>query len=252
MQDSPRNLTQSVLCLRDPPSGHVRHRGEQDHSSLCFTLPGRQNLGGRRPLYILGLLRPSERFPSSSSSSQNPPKDRILPRHHSDPHRFPTPVSAVAPSATSAQPSSSRTADRRSPVPVHPQHSPPSVPQRSSPVGSSRVALIWDISKQHHFPDTVVDMAADPLRDSSSTVYNSQWKAFAKWANDKGIQSKDLSYVTLAEYLDHFSLRTKQVNTIKVHRSSITSVLKMLNPPTALQEDAIRNIIQRMSIWTSF
>ena len=37
-----------------------------------------------------------------------------------------------------------------------------------------------------------------------SLVYNSQWKAFAKWANVKGAnvkgtQSKDLSYVTLAE-----------------------------------------------------
>ena len=47
--------------------------------------------------------------------------------------------------------------------------------------------IIRDILKQHHFPDTVVDMAAELLRDSSSNVYNSQWKAFAKWANDKGI-----------------------------------------------------------------
>ena len=42
-----------------------------------------------------------------------------------------------------------------------------------------------------------MDIAADPLWDSSSNVYNSQWKAFAQWANDKGMQSKDLSYVTL-------------------------------------------------------
>ena len=69
-------------------------------------------------------------------------------------------------------------------------------------------------------------MAADPLRDSSSNVYNSQWKAFALWANDKGKQSKDLSYVTLAEYLVHLFTEYKNVNTIKIHRSSIASVLK--------------------------
>ena len=94
--------------------------------------------------------------------------------------------------------------------------------------------IIRDILKQHDFPDAVVDMAADSLRDSSSHVYNAQWKAFAKWANDKGIPSKDLSYITLAEYLIHLYSENKQVNTIKVHRAAITSVLKMLNPPTVL------------------
>ena len=91
-------------------------------------------------------------------------------------------------------------------------------------------------------------MAAGPLRDSSSNVYNSQWKAFAKWVNGKGIHSKDLSYVTLAKYLVHLFAENKQVNTIKYHRSSIASVLKMLNPPTALKENTIHNIIRRMSI----
>ena len=91
-------------------------------------------------------------------------------------------------------------------------------------------------------------MAADPLRDSSSNVYNLQWKAFAKWANDKGIQSQDLSYITMAEYLVHLFTQNKQVNTIKVHRASIASFLKTLNPPTQLQEDTIHIVIRRMSI----
>ena len=91
-------------------------------------------------------------------------------------------------------------------------------------------------------------MAADPLRDSSSNVNNSQWKAFAKWANDKGIQSQDLSYITLAEYLVHLFTQNKQVNTIKVHRASIASFLKKLNLPNQLQEDTIHNVIRRMSI----
>ena len=169
-------------------------------------------------------------------------KDQGLPRLHGDSHCFTTPTS------TTTQPLSSHTTDQRSTVPIHSQHSPLSVPQRASPVRSSRVALIWNNLKQHNFPDTVVDMAADPLWDSSSNIYNSQWKALAKWANDKGIQSKDLSYVTVAEYLVHLFTENKQVNTIKVHRASIASVLKMLNPPTALQEDTIHNIICRMSI----
>ena len=66
--------------------------------------------------------------------------------------------------------------------------------------------------------------------------------------NDKGIQSRDLSYVSLAEYLVHLFAENKQVNTIKVHRASIASVLKLINLPTLLQEDMIHNLIHRMSI----
>ena len=128
----------------------------------------------------------------------------------------------MAPSDTLAPPLSSHAADRCSPVLVHPQSSPSSVPLRTSPVESIRNLL-----RQHHFPKTVGEIAADPLRDSPSNVYNSQWKAFAKWANDKGIQSKDLSYITLAEYFVHLFAENKQVKTIQVHRSSIASVLRM-------------------------
>ena len=82
-------------------------------------------------------------------------------------------------------------------------------------------------------------MEVDPLIDPSSHVYNSQWKAFAKWANDKGIQTKDLSYCMHADYLVHLFNENKQVNTIKVHRSALASVLKMLNPQISLLEYTI-------------
>ena len=93
-------------------------------------------------------------------------------------------------------------------------------------------------------------MWTDSLWDPSSNGFNSQW-AFAQWANDKGVQSRDLSYVTLAEYLVNLFTQYKQVNTIKVHRASIASVLKLLNPPTALQEDTIHNAIHGRSILRS-
>ena len=45
-----------------------------------------------------------------------------------------------------------------------------------------------------------------------------------------------------------FTRKTSKLKTIKVYRAAIASVLKMLNPPTVLQEDTIHNIIRRMSI----
>ena len=83
-------------------------------------------------------------------------------------------------------------------------------------------------------------MAADLLHDSSSHVYNSQWKPLP--------MPRNLSYITLAESLVHLYVENKQVDTIKIHRAAIASVPKMLNPPTVLQEDTIHNIIRRMSI----
>ena len=108
MEDSSRNLTQSVLCLRDPPSGHVRHDEEPGDSSLRFTLTGWQSLGGRHALHILGWLRPSLCLPSSSHPSQNSPENQGLPWHHGDSNCFPAPVSTVAPTATKTQPASFR------------------------------------------------------------------------------------------------------------------------------------------------
>ena len=55
-------------------------------------------------------------------------------------------------------------------------------------------------------------------------------------------------YVTSAEYLVHLFNENKQVNNIKVNRSAIANVLKILNPPTPLQEDTIHDLLCAMNI----
>ena len=91
-------------------------------------------------------------------------------------------------------------------------------------------------------------MAAKPLRNSSGNVYNSHWETFILWANNKGFLPSDLSYVTLAEYLVYLFWQHKKMNTIQVHQASISSVLKILNPPTALPEETLHHVIRRMTI----
>ena len=154
----------------------------------------------------------------------------------------------MAPSSSTVEHTSSNSSPGRQPVPVCAQPQTPPISPRSTAIGSSRVEIIRDVLKSHHFPDTVVDMAANPLRDSSSNVYNSHWKAFALWANNKGILPSDHSYITLAEYLVYLFSQNKKVNTIQVHKASISSVLKLLNPPTAIQEETLHNVIRRMAI----
>ena len=248
MASSNRNLEQTVLCLRNSPDRHVRHSGEQGDARLCFSLPGRQSMGGRRPVPIMGWLGPSICISSGSHCSQDYPENPKVPGHHGYLDRLSTSVMTVAPTSAPVEHTSQDSTPRRSPVPVCAQPQTPSIPPRSQTIGSSRVELIRDVLKRHHFPDTVVDMAADPLRDSSSNVYNSHWKAFALWANNKGICPNDLSFITLAEYLVYLFSQNKKVNTILVHKASIYSVLKLLNPPTAIQESTLHNVIRRMNI----
>ena len=185
---------------------------------------------------------------SGSHCSQDHPANPKVPGHHGHLDRLSTSVTTVAPTSAPVEHTSQDSPPRRSPVPVCAQPQTPSVPPRSQTIGSSCVALIREVLKSHHFPDTVVDMAADPLWDSSSNVYNSHWKAFAVWANNKGICPNDLSFITLAEYLVYLFSQNKKVNTILVHKASISSVLKLLNPPTATQESTLHNVIRRMNI----
>ena len=248
MASSTSNLKQTVLCLRDSPDRYVRNSGEQSDAHLRFALPRRQSMGGRRPVPILGRFGPDLRLSPGSHSAQNDPEDTEIPRHHGHSDSISTPITTVASSIAIVEHASQDPPDRRSTIPVCTQHPTTSIPQRSHTVGSGRVALIRDILKSHRIPDTVVDMAADPLRDSSSHVYNSHWKAFAIWANEKGLHPKDLSFFTLAEYLVHLFSLNKKVNTILVHKASISSVLKLLNPSTTLQETTLQNVIRRMTL----
>ena len=236
------------LFSGDPSSWHVRHGREQGDPNLHFTLPGRQSFGGQHPLNIVGRLRTSVCLASGSHCPKDPPENQGLSGHHSDSSSIPKPVSSLASPTITTQSTASHSDDQRGSLPVRTQQETAPISQRASPVRPNRVDIIRDILKQHDFPDAVVNMAADPLHNSSSHVYNAQWKASSKWGNDKGIPSKDLSYITLAEYLVHLYLENKQVNTIKAQRATIASVLKMLNPPTVLQEETIHNIIRRMTI----
>ena len=248
MASSNRNLEQSVLCLRNSPDRHVPHSGEQGDARLCFSLPGRQSMGGRRPVPIMGRLGTSICISSGSHCSQNSPENPKIQGHHGHHDRITTSIPTVASTSSSVEHTSSDLSPRSPIVPICAQPPTPSIPQRSQTIGSSRVELIRDVLKRHQFPNTVVDMAADPLRDSSSNVYNSHWKAFALWANNKGIRPNDLSFITLAEYLVYLFSQNKKVNTILVHKSSISSVLKLLNPPTVIQESTLHNVIRKMTI----
>ena len=153
------NLEQSVLCLRNSPDRHVCHSGEQGHARLCFSLPGRQSMGGRRPVPILGRFGTSLCVSSGSHCPQNSPENPKISRHHGHHDCVTTSIPTVAPSSSTVEHTSLNPSPGRQPVPVCAQPQTPPISPRSKTIGSSCVEIIRDILKSHHFPDTVVDIS---------------------------------------------------------------------------------------------
>ena len=96
MASSNRNLEQSVLCLRNSPDQHVCHSGEQGNARLCFSLPGRQSMGGRCPVPIMGWFGTSICISSGSHCSQNSPENPKISGHHGHPDCITTSIPTVA------------------------------------------------------------------------------------------------------------------------------------------------------------
>ena len=91
-------------------------------------------------------------------------------------------------------------------------------------------------------------MASASIRDSFSHLYNTHWKLFTDWLAPKDYPTQSASYHHWADYLVHMFNQNKQVNTIKVHPSSNTGALRLLNTLNQLQDDTITNLAKAKAI----
>ena len=248
MTASSIDLTQAVLCLREPPRGLVRHDGEPGEYNLHFTLPGRQSLSGRRPLHILGRLRSSVRLPSSYHSPLKSPEDQGLPRHHGDSDRLTALVSTVASPTTTTPPTSSHSADRHGSIQYFPNIRRPQFHREPHWLDLAAWLLYQGYPKTAGFPNfcrghggwSITLFLQSRLYFSLESLCQvGQWQRHPVpgplLCHSGGIPCSYLRW-------------NKQVDTIKVHRATFASVLKMINPPTAIQEVTIHSIIRWMTI----
>ena len=115
-------LNNLFCCLWNSPDRHVCHSGEQGHDRLCFSLPGRQSLGGRRPVPILGRFGTSLCVSSGSHCPQNSPENPKISRHHGHHDCVTTSIPTVAPSSSTVEHTSSNPSPGRPPIPVCAQY----------------------------------------------------------------------------------------------------------------------------------
>ena len=73
--------------------------------------------------------------------------------------------------------------------------------------------------------ETVIPYAVAPQRASTTALYDKQWEAYVRFCRSRNIHPLDSTESTVAEYLISMFEGGAQPATIKVHRSSILSVL---------------------------
>ena len=149
----PTETLNNLFCAFGTPLIDMFATAEkQGDARLCFSLPGRQSMGGRRPVPIMGQLWTSLCISSGSHCSQDSPENPKIPGHHGHHDCITTSIPTVASTSSPVEHTSSDLSPRRPTVPVCAQPPTPSIPLRSQTIGSSRVELIRDVLKRHHFP----------------------------------------------------------------------------------------------------
>ena len=243
------DLKQTVLCLRPTPRRHVRDKIQQSDSGLCFALPGRQGLGGRRPIDGLVQLGLSICVPSASTGSSHIDKDTRVERDLSHTSRIRSPLTNF-PTRPRADEHTAQNSTREAAgtLPVSTRASPASLSQQPGHAVSDRLATIRGILSRQGFSDPTTELLLKDIRQSSSTVYNSQWSAFARWCHLEKIDPLGIPVARLADYLTNLFNKGLQPATIKVHRAAINSVLRLSRTFTLEEEETLRKLVRAITL----
>ena len=244
-----RGKRQTVLCIRNSNDRSLCHLRKQGDTSLCFALPGSQSLGDRRPITGLGQFRVGLPISSNGSSTQSHRKDPISQRDDFSSDSIPEPLQVMASGSSRTEHSNQdRSISGNCPIPIPTGPSLPRDTSGSGPVLSRRLALMRSALLDQGFSQDSTDLMIQNIRKSSSHVYDAQWNQFETWLKEKGTLPQHTTFQLLADYLTYLFHKGLAVSTIKLHRSAISSVLRLLRPPHVSEEDALAKLIRAMSI----
>ena len=168
----------SLFCALENPLVDMFATAAESGSHLCVTLPGRDNMGGRRPINLLGQFRFSVHVFTSSDGSQGPGQDSKVLRHAGHSDSVPESNQALASHSPTTQPTSSDTFTGHPTVPVPSSPSTSSVSPGHETFRPSHFDFPRKALRNHTFTESVVEMASDSIRESSSDLYNTHWKLF--------------------------------------------------------------------------
>ena len=106
------------------------------------------------------------------------------------------------------------------------------------------MACIRGLLQRKGYDERTVELAAQPQRDSSASVYDSHWNRFETFCENQGWVAREANSAQVAQYLTFLFDEGLCPNTIQVHRASITSVLSLTSYDPS-EDDVLRRLVKR-------
>ena len=221
-------------------SGPICHMPESSTPSIRESSTRRPGMGHGRPLHQLGgtvrLRLPTDdsnptsieegggiRLSDSSNSSQL-----------AQPSLVPGPPQSISGVPISAA----------NPQEVTPAASIQRIPHQARRVKVTRLAVIKERLLKEGFSAEVAEVASQPQRKSSLSVYQSHFNSFLDWCNQRGTALQSVTIPIIADYLYYlFAVLNREVSTIASHRTALSSALGEFDGFTVGEHPVLSNLI---------
>ena len=260
--DLPQRVHESVLTVGDPDSRLDGNDDEQGSREVHFSDDSPCRSGSRRVQDPMATAEPALRLPATEHHPENPQShtSERSPQDHRDSINDTHEVLPSGPPGDGPAPAGPglQTGGHTATDPTH--REPPAHPPRTGiiPVGgvasggpkpsSNRLESIANVLRDQGYTERVIKFVQRPQRESTSGVYAHHWEGFVTFCRKDKINPLTASDANIADYLVYlFESRNLLVNTIKVHRAAIASVVKH-SRPEVLQSTSLKDLIHRLEL----
>ena len=112
----------------------------------------------------------------------------------------------------------------------------------------NRLESIANVLRSQGHSERVIKFVQRPQRESTAGVYAHHWESFVSYCRKDKINPLNASDAVIADYLVYlFEVKNLLVNTIKVHRAAISSVVKHLRPEV-LNSTTLKDLVHRLEL----
>ena len=235
-------------CLEDVAQAHgglVRDKVQPQTTDLHLSSSRSSGSGARRSEHQLGghdRLRISPSLSHEQSHSEGENRSGL---HHSS--RPVLALSAVVSRSSRLNPHSSAQArgsqERSGSAPLRSPSQEPGIPKLT------RMASVRTKLQSLGASSSLVRLVARARRKGTHSVYDSHWKRWLTWCQDKGVDPSHPSSIEFANFLSYlFEHLGKSVSTVRVHRSAISSTIRQLGGPSFSEDPLIRDALRGASL----
>ncbi|HLP81006.1 MAG TPA: hypothetical protein VK141_03305 [Nitrosomonas sp.] len=108
----------------------------------------------------------------------------------------------------------------------------------------NRLAIIRDRFEERGIPENVSELLLDEERRSTSKAYESSWRSWHRWCQQREINPLFGSLENVLSYLTYLFENGKAYRTIGVHRSCLSSILPKIDGEDVGNHPLVRKLLK--------